>query len=265
MMLQDLLLIAPEIWVLTMTCVILFVDAFIKEERRGIVHPVADHDYAVAPGLQFPNPIQLVLGGLPPVQPIESKRQILVTPGLRREGELHHTGQENDDRNPPEKVPAIILSPSFDVQSPHRSEPSTPYNGPALGINPSRNQVDWIKIITEMETIMHRNPRLLSFVLFASLALAGGQGAAAEAQTADTASGGDKCCFTNPRYSGVCQVTPGADETCGSILSYLNNPNSMGKGYCGNTNIRGGWGQVACETSASNGGQCTSETPAQVE
>ncbi len=35
---MDFLLIAPEIWVLTMTCVILFVDAFIKEERRGIVH-----------------------------------------------------------------------------------------------------------------------------------------------------------------------------------------------------------------------------------
>lgn len=35
---QDLLLIAPELWVLTMTCVILFVDMFIKEERRGIIH-----------------------------------------------------------------------------------------------------------------------------------------------------------------------------------------------------------------------------------
>jgi NADH-quinone oxidoreductase subunit N len=35
---MDFLLIAPEIWVLTMTCVILFVDLFIKEERRGIIH-----------------------------------------------------------------------------------------------------------------------------------------------------------------------------------------------------------------------------------
>ena len=41
MMLQDLLLIAPEIWVLTMTCVILFVDLYIKEERRGIIHGLA--------------------------------------------------------------------------------------------------------------------------------------------------------------------------------------------------------------------------------
>ena len=35
---MDLLLIAPELWVLAMTCVILFVDLFIKEERRGIIH-----------------------------------------------------------------------------------------------------------------------------------------------------------------------------------------------------------------------------------
>ena len=35
---MDLLLIAPELWVLTMTCVILFVDMYIKEERRAIVH-----------------------------------------------------------------------------------------------------------------------------------------------------------------------------------------------------------------------------------
>ena len=38
MTLNELLLIAPEFWVLTMTCVILFVDMFIKEERRAIVH-----------------------------------------------------------------------------------------------------------------------------------------------------------------------------------------------------------------------------------
>jgi len=84
-------------------------------------------------------------------------------------------------------------------------------------------------------------------------------------ETTSTAVQQSACCFENPRYSGTCEVTPGEDETCGSILSYLNNPNSMGKGYCGNTNIRGGWSQVACESSASNGGQCTSERPAQVE
>jgi hypothetical protein len=68
----------------------------------------------------------------------------------------------------------------------------------------------------------------------------------------DTAvSAAGPCCFENPRYSGTCQVTPGEDETCGDVLSYLNNPNSVGKDYCGNTTIRGGWTQVACEDDAS--------------
>jgi hypothetical protein len=55
------------------------------------------------------------------------------------------------------------------------------------------------------------------------------------------------CCFTNPRYSGVCAVQPGEGETCQSILDYLNNPQSQGKNYCGNTNVRGGWAQAICE------------------
>jgi hypothetical protein len=57
-----------------------------------------------------------------------------------------------------------------------------------------------------------------------------------------------KCCFTNPRHAGTCEVTPGAGETCGSILAYLNNPNSQGKTYCGNTTIRGGWQSASCAT-----------------
>lgn len=57
----------------------------------------------------------------------------------------------------------------------------------------------------------------------------------------------EPCCFTNSRYTGVCQVTPAEDESCGSILAYLNNPNSSGKGYCGGTSIRGGWQQASCE------------------
>lgn len=57
----------------------------------------------------------------------------------------------------------------------------------------------------------------------------------------------EECCFSNPRYTGVCKVKPGADETCGDILAYLNNMNSVGKSYCGNTIIRGGWSQVDCE------------------
>jgi len=60
-----------------------------------------------------------------------------------------------------------------------------------------------------------------------------------------------KCCFTNSAYSGVCEVVPAKDETCQSILQYLNTPNTVGKAYCGGTSIRGGWQQVACKTSSS--------------
>jgi hypothetical protein len=56
-----------------------------------------------------------------------------------------------------------------------------------------------------------------------------------------------KCCFTNPGHSGVCEVTPAKDETCATILTYLNTPNSVGKGYCAGTNIRGGWQSATCK------------------
>jgi hypothetical protein len=56
-----------------------------------------------------------------------------------------------------------------------------------------------------------------------------------------------KCCFANPNFAGTCEVEPAKDETCASILGYLNNPMSQGKSYCGNTTIRGGWQSVACE------------------
>ncbi len=56
-----------------------------------------------------------------------------------------------------------------------------------------------------------------------------------------------ECCFTNPRFTGVCKVQPGEDETCADILAYLNNVNSAGKSYCGNTIIRGGWSELDCE------------------
>jgi hypothetical protein len=42
-------------------------------------------------------------------------------------------------------------------------------------------------------------------------------------------------------------VNPGDDETCATILSYLNTPLSTGRSYCSNTDIRGGWKQLACE------------------
>lgn len=55
------------------------------------------------------------------------------------------------------------------------------------------------------------------------------------------------CCFTNPRFSGVCSVEPAEGETCASVLAYLNDPQSQGKTYCSNTTIRGGWKQSRCE------------------
>ena len=58
------------------------------------------------------------------------------------------------------------------------------------------------------------------------------------------------CCFANPAYSGLCQVTPAKDETCQSILQYLNNPSSSGKSYCGGTDLRGGWSLASCTPSA---------------
>jgi hypothetical protein len=55
-----------------------------------------------------------------------------------------------------------------------------------------------------------------------------------------------KCCFSNPRYSGTCEVAPAKGETCATVLAYLNNPNSLGKTYCENTTIRGGWQSASC-------------------
>lgn len=55
------------------------------------------------------------------------------------------------------------------------------------------------------------------------------------------------CCFQNPAYTGTCKVEPAEDETCASILAYLNNPMADGKSYCGGTRVRQGWTQVSCE------------------
>ena len=70
---------------------------------------------------------------------------------------------------------------------------------------------------------------------------------ACAAQAADGRDPRPHCCFTNPRYVGTCEVEPSKDETCAVVLEYLNNPQSQGKAYCGNTSIRGGWQQVPCE------------------
>jgi len=70
---------------------------------------------------------------------------------------------------------------------------------------------------------------------------------ACAAQPADGKDPRPHCCFTNARYVGTCEVEPAKDQTCAAILDYLNNPQSQGKAYCGNTSIRGGWQQVPCE------------------
>ena len=70
---------------------------------------------------------------------------------------------------------------------------------------------------------------------------------ACAAQAADGKDPRPHCCFTNTRYVGTCEVEPAKDQTCAAILDYLNNPQSQGKSYCGNTTIRGGWQQVPCE------------------
>ncbi len=55
------------------------------------------------------------------------------------------------------------------------------------------------------------------------------------------------CCFKNPGYAGTCKVQPAEDETCATILAYLNNPMAEGKSYCGGTTVRAGWTEVPCE------------------
>jgi hypothetical protein len=71
--------------------------------------------------------------------------------------------------------------------------------------------------------------------------------AACAAQAADGPEPRPHCCFTNARYVGTCEVEPSKDETCATILQYLNNPQSQGKSYCNATSVRGGWKQVPCQ------------------
>jgi len=54
------------------------------------------------------------------------------------------------------------------------------------------------------------------------------------------------CCFSNSQFQGICRVTPGANESCDTILEYLNTPGSVGKAYCNSTAIRGGWKLADC-------------------
>jgi hypothetical protein len=61
------------------------------------------------------------------------------------------------------------------------------------------------------------------------------------------------CCFQHPGYAGTCKVQPAEDETCATILAYLNNPMAEGKSYCGGTTVRGGWTEVRCDAEDTEG------------
>lgn len=107
---------------------------------------------------------------------------------------------------------------------------------------------------------MSRSRVFASLAVFVSLSLAAVIPIAAEEPITESVIGNDTCCFSNPGYTGTCQVTTGPDESCSDVLAYLNNQASVGKTYCGNTKVRGGWAQVACEGSSST---CAPSKPAE--
>ncbi|NOZ79945.1 MAG: hypothetical protein GXP48_12365 [Acidobacteria bacterium] len=91
-----------------------------------------------------------------------------------------------------------------------------------------------------------RGPWQMVMALAVILVVAGALATVSSAAEGGQNNGQRVCCFTQPQYAGVCKVTPTKDETCASILAYLNNPRSGGKGYCRNTAIRGGWKLIDC-------------------
>jgi len=66
----------------------------------------------------------------------------------------------------------------------------------------------------------------------------------------------ENCCLNNYRFAGGCMVVARGSETCGSVLGYLNSFQSVGKYYCDNTTVRGGWTLSDC----GNVGQMTPES-----
>jgi hypothetical protein len=105
--------------------------------------------------------------------------------------------------------------------------------------------------MTQRRFLLSRCAGTAALLLAASLATAPPLGATAPADCRDPAASAQEprpsCCFENPRYVGSCEVDPAKEETCASILEYLNNPQSQGKAYCNSTSIRGGWKSVPCE------------------
>ena len=64
--------------------------------------------------------------------------------------------------------------------------------------------------------------------------------------------GDESCCLNNFRFAGGCMVVARGQETCQDVISYLNNFNSVGKYYCDNTMVRGGWTLSDCGNPAMN-------------
>jgi hypothetical protein len=157
-------------------------------------------------------------------------------------------------------VAAVIKSPAFLAPAGHRIERNTPYTGPVFGIKPSTRRVVLIRTIAETEIIMRPTIRISSTTAVAALILVAAASVFAETPAAETTIGNDHCCFTNPRYSGTCEVTTGPDETCADVLAYLNNQASVGKTYCGNTKVRGGWAEIECEGAST---RCTPASSAE--
>ncbi len=60
----------------------------------------------------------------------------------------------------------------------------------------------------------------------------------------------ENCCFNNFRFAGGCMVVARGSETCAGIQNYLNSFDSVGKYYCDNTTVRGGWTFTVCDDPA---------------
>lgn len=101
-----------------------------------------------------------------------------------------------------------------------------------------------------MKTVFSLRAILLGGMLMIALVALSGILKAQTEDPAPTASA--TCCYTNSAFVGVCKITADADDTCDTILAYLNTPGTVGKSYCGGSKIRGGWKQVDCPSS--NGG-----------
>ena len=98
------------------------------------------------------------------------------------------------------------------------------------------------------------SPRRFAVVVLAVIAAGGAGVADAQYQSGRVQHGSSskQCCFNNFRFAGSCSAQVGQNESCNTVLSYLNNFNSVGQAYCGNTTVRGGWTTVDCAAGSSS-------------